>query len=286
VWPKSLIRAVSSRPTGVDTHDVGAFPGAARRARWLRLTLAGGALALVVSAAVSARELDTRKTGLLPSQGTGVVVVDLSLSIEDENYRVLRRTFSRLIADDASIGLVLFSDLAYELLPPGTPASELRPLLRLLTPPKLGAPVNPWADAFRAGTRISSALELARTMLERDTVEDGSILLVSDLETTADDVPLLTRTIERLRRDSISLHLLPLGLSSDARLIFGQFLKEGDFGAPGQENGVERRLSRGASSQLPIVLMILGVFCFVALAAHEHFGGRLALPRLDAGRQS
>ncbi len=286
MWAKDLRRAFSSRPTAVDTHQLAPFAGAARRARFLRLTLAGGALVLVVAAAASARDLDARKTGLLPGRGTGVVVVDLSLSIDDENYRVLRRAFRRLIADDASIGLVVFSDIAYELLPPGTRASELRPLLRLLTPPELGPPVNPWAQTFRAGTRISAALELARGMLERDEVEDGAILLVSDLETAPDDVPLLTRTIERLRRDSIAMHILPLGPSSDARLVFGRFLHEDDFGASGREIDVEGQLSREASSRLPIALMILGACCFVALAAHEQFGGRLALPRLDAGGQA
>jgi len=279
VWSRRLLAAIASRPAGVDTHDARALPGAARRARFLRLTLAGAALALVVAAALAARDLDTRKTGLLPSRGTGVVIVDLSLSIDDVNYRVLRSTFRRLMAEDASIGLVVFSDIAYELLPPGTRAAELQPILRLLTPPQGGPPVNPWADVFRAGTRISSALALARGMLERDGVEDGSILLVSDLETAPDDVPVLTRTIDGLRRDAVSLHIVALGPSSDARRIFGEFLLEEDFGTPGAASGVERRLSESAASRLPLVLLLLGACCFVVLALHERFGGRLALPR-------
>ena len=79
----------------------------------------------------------------------------------------MRTAFKRLIADNASIGLVVFSDVPYELLPPGTPASELRPMLRLLVPPRLGPPVNPWSITFRAGTKVSAALQLARDMLRR-----------------------------------------------------------------------------------------------------------------------
>ena len=173
----------------VDTHDANAFPAAAWRARILRVVLGSAAVALVIASAASARELETREPGLIPSGTTGVVVVDLSLSIADEDYEAVRRAFRRLVAENASIGLVVFSDVAYELLPPGTPASELRPMLRLLVAPRLGPPVNPWTQTFRAGTKISSSLELARRMLERDGVRSGSILLVSDLETAPDDVP-------------------------------------------------------------------------------------------------
>ena len=86
---------------------------------------------LVAGAAWSTRDLETRERSLLPSGTTGVVVIDLSLSITDNDYDTLRGVFRRLIEEDASIGLVVFSDVSYELLPPGTPASQLRPVLRL-----------------------------------------------------------------------------------------------------------------------------------------------------------
>ena len=166
------------RPRGVDLHDSRAFVGAAWRARILQLVFGGAALALVFAPISSARDLEASPPGLIPSGTTGVVVVDLSLSIEDEDYNAVRTAFRRLIADNASIGLVVFSDIPYELLPPGTPASELQPMLRLLVPPRLGPPVNPWSITFRAGTKVSAALQLARDMLQRDGIESGSILLV------------------------------------------------------------------------------------------------------------
>ncbi len=260
----------------VDTHDADAFPAAAWRTRILRLVFGGGALILVVASAASARDLETREQGLIPSGTTGVVVVDLSLSIADEDYDAVRRAFRRLVSENASIGLVVFSDVAYELLPPGTPASELRPMLRLLVPPRLGPVVNPWTQAFRAGTKISAALDLARRMLERDGVRSGSILLVSDLETAPDDVPSLARTVQSLRQGSIQLRVLGLAPSTDAQVIFAGLLQEGVFEAPvagaeGSEAESETRV--GA----PRTLVLLGMLFFLALAAHERYSGRLAI---------
>jgi hypothetical protein len=274
VWSRNLIRAFSRGASSVDTHDVDAFPLAAWRTRILRVLLGTAAVALVVAAAASARNLESREQGLLPAGSTGIVVVDLSLSIADEDYNAVRRAFRRLIAEDASIGLVVFSDVAYELLPPGTPASELEPMLRLLIPPRLGPAVNPWTGTFRAGTQISTAL--ARGMLERDGVESGSILLVSDLETAPDDVPALARTIASLRKSDIDLRVSALAPSSDARLLFEDFLQEGAFAAPSTA-GEESEATSKATSGLPVTLLFLGACFFVALAAHERFAGRLAI---------
>jgi von Willebrand factor type A domain len=275
-WSRPLGRLFSRRRTAIDTSDAGAFRRPARRARVLRLTFAGAALALVVAAAATARGLETREEGLLPSGTTGVVVIDLSLSIADEDYHALRRALRRLIAEDASIGLVVFSDIAYELLPPGTPASELQPMLRLLIPPRLGTPVNPWTQTFRAGTRISTALELARGMLERDNVKAGSILLVSDLETAPDDVPAVARTVDELRRSSIELRVFGLAPSNDARVLFEGFLDQGAFAAPEGERD-EAAAETSVENRFPLVLMLLGAFFFLALTALERFGASLAV---------
>ena len=202
-----LLRRRSGHASGVDSHDARAFPRAVLSTRILRLGLAATAITLVSLAAWSSRDLETGERGLLRTGETGVVVIDLSLSIEGEDYSVVRRALRQLIAENANIGLVVFSDTAYELLPPGTPASQLRPLLRLLVPPRLGPPVNPWTQTFRAGTQISTAIELAQDMLERDHVVDGSVLLVSDLETAPDDVPdsrVRSRACGRTESDSRS----------------------------------------------------------------------------------
>jgi hypothetical protein len=284
VWNRSSSRALSQGASGVDSHDVRTFPAAAWRARVLRLVFGTAAVALIVAAAASARNLESKEAGLLPSGRTGVVVVDLSLSILDDDYNAVRRALRRLIAEDASIGLVVFSDVAYELLPPGTPASELEPMLRLLVPPKHGPTVNPWTGTFRSGTQISTALELAKGMLERDGVDSGSILLVSDLETAPDDVPALAGTIASLRKSDIDLRVSALAPSSDARLLFADFLQEGAFDAP-STTGEEPATRSEAAGALPVMLVVLGAFFFVALAAHERFTGRLAITGASRRRE-
>ena len=268
------------RAKGVDTNDVGAFRTVITRTGIVRALLAGGALALVLAAAASARDPQTTERALIPQDTVGVVVLDLSLSITDDDYAGIRRTLRRLVAEEASIGLVVFSDVPYELLPPGTPAEELRPFLRLLVAPRIGPVQNPWTQSFRAGTRISVALDLAKSALERDEVAAGSILLVSDLETAPDDVPSLARTIADIDRAGIRLRIAPLAPSSDALSLFEGLLEEDAIGGfAAQSPDAEEPEAGTAAVELPTALLVLGALALLFLAAHERFAGRLALPR-------
>lgn len=277
---RERLDALTAGRSGVDTHDVDAFRLVIGRTGAIRLVLAGGALALVLAAAASARSPQTTDTALIAPDRVGVVVLDLSLSITDEDYARIRRTLRRLVAEEATVGLVIFSDAPYEALPPGTPAAELKPLLRLLVAPRLGPVQNPWTQTFRAGTRISVALELARGMIERDGVAAGSILLVSDLETAPDDVPALARAIAELERADIGLSVVPLAPSSDALALFAGYVEEEDLpGAPEQAPAAEPAEAAPAATKLPVALLVLSLLAFALLALHERFAGRLGLPR-------
>ncbi len=268
------------RANGVDTHDVRAFRSVITRTGIVRAILAGGALALVLAAAASARDPQTSDAALVPPDRIGVVVVDLSLSIADDQYVTIRRTLRRLVTEEASIGLVVFSDVPYELLPPGTPAAELRPLLRLLIARRLGPVQNPWTQTFTAGTRVSVALELAKSMLERDEVDAGSILLVSDLETAPDDVPSLARTIAGIDRAGIRLRIVPLAASSEALSLFEGLLEEDAIAGFAQQSpDAAEQDGRPARVEIPTSLLVLGALALLFLAAHERLAGRLALPR-------
>ena len=272
------MRTLTRPLPAVGTHDVRSFRAASRRSLALRVLFAGSAALLLAAAVASARDLDPRDRGLLPAGTTGVVVLDLSLSIVDDQSGVVRRTLQTLVDADAPVGLVIFSDLPYELLPPGTPAKELRPIIRLLTPNAEGKVVNPWSDAFRAGTRISSALELAQDMLAGDRVKDGSILLVSDLETAPDDVPATAKVLRAIQRSGTPIRLLALGPSSDARALFGGILGPSAF-TPLADGPIRVPEPPDARRRpLPKTLLLLGLLFLVALAAHERYAGRLALP--------
>jgi hypothetical protein len=264
-----------SRVQRIDIPDTGALRRPRRRTRVLQALFTVLSLALLLAAAANARNLDTRDPGLLPRGTTGVVVIDLSLSITDADYAAVRRVLRELAEGDARIGLVIFSDIAYELLPPGTPSAELQPILRLLVPRGGPAP-NPWTQSFRAGTKISTALELAAEMLERDGIESPSILLVSDLETAPDDVPTLAQTIAGLRARGIPLRVSGLGPSSDARELFGGLLEAGAL-TISEDSGATGR-PPGAVGRMPNELLVLAALLFGALAVHERFTARLGLP--------
>jgi hypothetical protein len=263
----------------VDSHDVAGLRGVIRRTGVIRLVLAGAALALVLAAAASARDPKTSEQTLVPPDRIGVVVLDLSLSITDDDYATIRHTLRRLVAENASIGLAVFSDAPYELLPPGTPAKELAPILRLLVPPHLGPVRNPWTQTFRAGTRISVALDLAKSMLERDQVDNGSILLVSDLETAPDDVPALARSIDGIERSGIKLRVVPLAPSSDAVRLFSGLLEKDAVAALTHTTQTANPDSSATGVETPVLFLVLGALALLALAAHERFAGRIALPR-------
>jgi hypothetical protein len=272
-----LVRPASA----VASHDVAGLRGVVRRTGVIRLVLAAGALALVLAAAATARDPKTSEQTLVPPDRIGVVVLDLSLSITDDDYVTIRHTLRRLVAENASIGLAVFSDAPYELLPPGTSAKELQPILRLLVAPGLGPVRNPWTQTFRAGTRISSALDLAKSMLDRDQVANGSILLVSDLETAPDDVPALARTIDNIERAGIKLRVVPLGPSSDAVKLFSGLLEKDAVAALTRVTQPTKPDAGATGVETPVLFLILGLLVFLVLAAHERFAGRIALPRAE-----
>jgi hypothetical protein len=265
----------------VDSHDVGALRRAVLRTRLVRVVLVVAALALLAGAAASARGHDTNGNGGLP-RASGIIVMDLSLSIGPGDYRVIRETLRRLIDADASLGAVMFSDVPYEMLPPGSPASELQPLLRLLVPRKTsknqGLATNPWTQTFSAGTRISSALGLARDMFVREGIQHGTILLLSDLVTAPEDVPRLARTLQDLRDAGIAVKVVPLTPLRDGRKIFEGLLGKQALIPPSRVASSDP-LPTGASSRLPVALLVLGALVLLVLALHERFGGRLGLPR-------
>jgi hypothetical protein len=273
------------RPDAIDSHDARSFGLPALRTLLLRVALAAAAVGLLAAAVQTARGFDPRDRGLL-QEGTGVVVVDLSLSIEDDTSGAVRAALRRLIAADAPVGLVVFSDVPYELLPPGTPPAELKGLVRMLTPVGGAEVVNPWSDTFRGGTRISTAMKLAKDMIEGDRVKNGSILLISDLETAPDDVPALARVLRSVQQAKIPVHLVALGPSSDSRLLFGEILGQGAFEPPPRPAQSNDEAPAEGRRPLPRGLLLLGGLFLLILAAHERFAGRLALPQAPRLRRA
>jgi hypothetical protein len=117
-------------------------------------------------------------------------------------------------------------------------------------------------------------------MLTREHVEEGSIVLISDLQTAPDDVTALARTIDGLKSRGVAVRVVPIGALSDGRLLFTRLLGKDAFSEPTRSiDGGPRPLQSADSAGLPLGLLTLATLFFLALAAHERYASRLALPR-------
>ena len=102
-----------------------------RRTTIIRFGLALALVAALALAFLAARDSDVRHAPLVPSGTTGVVVLDLSASVYEAAFG---STLQKMARQGERAGLVVFSDSAYEVLPPGTPGRELLPFLRFFRP--------------------------------------------------------------------------------------------------------------------------------------------------------
>lgn len=225
------------------TSAASELQGVARRTRWVRWALAACAILALAVAMSFARGADVRPTSYFASGNGGIVVLDLSTSVERTKYQRINRVLRSLSMTGSRVGLVVFSDSAYEALPPGTRGEELTPLLRFF--PVAREPrsrdeaernaqqsfgiATPWSGTFRGGTRISTGLREARQMVERDRIADPSVLLVSDLDNSGIDTPVLTQELITYERTGIDLRIVPLFPSPEDRQLFGRIVGPDEF---------------------------------------------------------
>src|SRR5688500_5281676 len=111
----------------IPASEPGRLPRFGRRTTYLRAALAAGLVALLATAVLVAQQYDVRNAPLVASGSSGVVVLDLSASVFEGGFE---STVRKLVDTDERAGLVVFSDAAYELLPPGSSGREFQPLLR------------------------------------------------------------------------------------------------------------------------------------------------------------
>ena len=251
--------------------DLGRLSDAARRTGRTRLLAATAVVVVAGLALVVASRMHPTATPFVPAGTTGIVVLDVSASISDETYARIAATLERLADSGGRYGLVLFSDTAYEALPPGTRASELRAFERFFVVPRQVAPgqapvppANPWSSQFSAGTRISSGLLLALRVARSGEIEHPSVVLVSDLDDDTGDIEALTSTALAYRKLGIPLRVVGLNPSpEDARLVQRLLARPGDLRqAPATRNAASRA---EGSSALTLVVLALAAAAALAL---------------------
>jgi hypothetical protein len=253
----------------------------ARRTRALRIGAAVALLALAAAAILLGRHPRVHEVNFLPAGSNGVVVLDVSASISSDTYSQIGTTLRDLVATRGRYGLVVFSDTAYEALPPGSPSESLRPLVRFFTLPRQRTPGvaptfpdNPWTRSFSAGTRISAGLDLARSVLIDSHLSHPSVLLVSDLDDDAGDLPALASVAEAYKQEKIRLNVVALNAAADDQERFRQFIR--GTGMLSQGRLTNEPTTEAGGARFPTWLAAVAVALALLLAANE-----LAFARLN-----
>jgi hypothetical protein len=256
--------------------------GPALRTSALRVALAlalAGTLAGLVDVARSA---GSGRAAVFP-QGThtGVVALDMSASISGPTYARVAGTLRGIVDANQSIGLVMFSDTAYSLLPPNSPPGALLQFIPYFTPLRYyrSTPIfaqSPW-DTFSGGTRVAAGLEEARQALLRAHVAHGAILIVSDLDDATADQPPLAAEVLKLRREHIAVRIVPLFAATTNRRYFAALFGNDAFVDPSVFTHTAKRHAQTIAGAQPWALLALGAVLVLLLAGNERWNGRLAI---------
>ena len=266
--------------SAIPVADAPALAGAAQRTLSIRIALAAVLVGTVVAAALVSRSPHTQTIVTLPSDSTAIVALDLSASISSDTYSRIGNTLSSLARSHGRFGLVVFSDQAYEALPPGTAAANLQPLVRFFTLPKQAGPgfaptypANPWQDSFTSGTKISAGLSLAHRIAVDSGARRPVVILISDLDDDPDDVARLATMMLAYKRDHVPLRIVSLNPTPDAEAYFRRI-------APQQTPIIHAgTLAPGPvprnHTPFPWPLVALAALAAVGLAMNELWGPRL-----------
>lgn len=261
------------RTEAIPLADLGRLSDAGRRTRRLRMLAGAGCVVAACLALVVALRTHPTTTAFVPEGTNGIVVLDVSASISDETYTEIAATLERLARSHGRYGLVLFSDTAYQALPPGTPATELRAFERFFVVPRQTTPGsiplpsnNPWSSQFSAGTRISTGLRLALDVVRDRRVDRPSVVLVSDLDDDAEDIEALTSAALAYRKLGIPLRVVGLNPSQeDARLVKRLLAQPGDLRPAAASDDGRSPLQRTSSALLVVLALVAAATSAVLL---------------------
>lgn len=254
-----------------------------QRTTLVRATLGTIVVAAVVASALVARDPHRQTIVQLPGDSNTIVVLDMSASISSDTFSRIGTTLSGLAESRGRYGLVVYSDQAYEALPPGSPAADLKPLIRYFTLPRQESPgfapqfpANPWGRSFTAGTKISAGLSLAHDIAVNGRLRRPAVVLVSDLDDDPQDVQRLGAVLLAFRRDRIPVQVVALNASADDLALFDRVLGRQAVVRAGTTDADREPRNH---TPFPWALVGLALVTAAALAAHE-----LWSPRLEWGR--
>jgi hypothetical protein len=252
----------------------------AQRTAAVRVVLALALTATIALLFDVARSAGAGRAAVFPEGTcTGVVALDMSASISGPTYARVATTLRGIVNANQSIGLVMFSDTAYELLPPNSPPGALQEFIPFFTPLRFygSTPIfgqTPW-DTFMGGTQIAPGLDTARVALKRAHISCGAILLVSDLDDSNSDESALEQEALLLRAKHIPVRIVPLFAAASNIRLFGALFGKKSFVDPNVFTHTARRHAQSVSAPSPWLLVLLGGGLVVLLAGNERLNGRL-----------
>jgi hypothetical protein len=260
--------------------DLPGLQSPAGRTTAVRIVLVLGLAAVLGAAILLARSAGSGRAALLPTGAkTGVVVTDMSGSESGLPFERIATVLRALAAANQAMGLVMFSDTAYELLPPNSPASSLLAFERFFDPQSISNStpifgVTPW-NQFSAGTRISAGLRMGQEALQRAHVTHGSLLLISDLnDSSADEEPLVAEALA-LKKAHIPVRIVPVVAAPADVRIFGSLFGWNSFLPPSAYRTTANEQVQPIASSWPWALITVGVVLVGLLATNELFNTRL-----------
>lgn len=250
------------------------------RTELLRIVLAAALIGTLVPLFLVARSAGVGRAAVFPNGAdTGIVALDMSASISGPTYARVSTTLRGIVNANESIGLVMFSDSAYELLPPNSPPAALAQFIPFFTPLRFygSSPIfgqTPW-DTFMGGTKIAPGLDEARHALNRARIKCGAILLVSDLDDSNSDEGALEQEALLLRAKHIPVRIVPLFASGSNLRLFGTLFGSDAFVDPSVFTHTAKRHAAAVRAPSPWALILLGAALVVLLAGNERWNGRL-----------
>lgn len=251
----------------------------AERTTLVRVTLALALAATLAALLLLARTAGSGRAAVLPSGAkTGVVVLDMSASVTGPAFERIGTVVRGLVLANQSIGLVMFSDVAYELLPPNSPPTALQQFLRFFAPRSVtgGTPVfgeSPWSH-FSGGTRISTGLVEAQRALRKAGVTHGSLLLLSDLNDSQEDRESLTAEALALHKAHVPVRIVSLNASPTNVALFARLFGDNSFIATQAFRTVSRHRVLPILGSSPWALIAVGLVLVGLLAANERYNSR------------
>lgn len=268
------------RDVAVPLADLPRLHGAAQRTSIVRILLVAALAATLAWLFVVAKSAGAGRAAVFPEgTSTGVVALDMSASISGPIYARVATTLRGIVNANQSVGLIMYSDTAYELLPPNSPPGAMLQFIPFFVPLRYygSTPVfgqTPW-DTFMGGTRVGEGLKMARLALKRAHVRHGAILLVSDLDDSNADQGLLEQEALQLRAEHIPVRIVPLFAAPRDRRLFAALFGDKAFVDPSVFTHTAKRHAAAVAAPQPWLLLLLGLLLVVLLAGNERFNGRL-----------